>query len=317
MALNLYSVSAPGSLMLLGEHAVLRYNEAIVCAIDKRITVKLSPQNNAQVIIRSNEFAELVTTLDEIKNQQPYEYVLAAVLSFRAQLTTGCVIEIASTFSSKVGFGSSAAVTVAVVAVLTKWLGLAWTKPAIFNRAKQIMLTVQGAGSGADLAASIYGGVIHYTMVPFAVEALPLIENITAVYSGSKLATKEVLAMVAKASQVQPELYNHIFQGITVCVKQAVIAIKQQDWVMFGRLCSIQQGFMMALGVSNLLLDTLVGQLKELGGLGAKISGSGLGDCVIGLGAIVHNYFPVDNFQRACGVQQLAVQVTELGLSYE
>ena len=86
---------------------------------------------------------------------------------------------------------------------------------------------------------------------------------------------------------------------------------------MLGHVCSMQQGFMVALGVSTFLLDTLVWQLKELGVLGAKISGSGLGDCVIGLGSIVDNYFPVDKFQRACGVQQLVIQVTATGLSYE
>ncbi len=312
-----YSASAPGSIMLLGEHAVLRYNEAIVCAIDKRITITLYPRKDRQIIIRSNDFEEFITTIDNLKIQAPYEYVLGALLSFQQRLKTGIVIEIISNFSSKVGFGSSAAVTVAMVAVLAKWLDLSWEKPDIFNKAKQIMLSVQGAGSGADLAASIYGGVTHYIREPFAVTPLPIIADLIAVYSGSKLPTKEVLAIVAKENNLYEEIYDNIFRGITLCVKQAVATIQQQDLERLGRLFSISQGFMVALGVSNVLLDTLVWQLKEFGAIGAKISGSGLGDCVIGLGTIPDGCFPANDLQIAMGIKQLPIKVTPTGLLYE
>jgi mevalonate kinase len=39
----MYKASAPGSLMLLGEYAVLHDYPALVCAIDKRISVIIEP----------------------------------------------------------------------------------------------------------------------------------------------------------------------------------------------------------------------------------------------------------------------------------
>ena len=317
MEQKLYKASAPGSIMLLGEHAVLRYNEAIVCAIDQRISVTVEPQNNMQLIINSEGFQELITTIDNIRIQSPYEYVLAALLYFKQQLTTGLKIKIISSFSAAIGFGSSAAVTVAMVAVIEKYLYLSLTKQEIFNIAKQIMLNVQGNGSGADLAASVYGGVIHYTNEPFAVAALPIIDNITAVYSGAKLATKKVLDIVEQENAKVPKLYDNIFQGITLCVQQAIVAIKNKDWTMLGKLFSIHQGFMASLGVSSFILEELIWQLKEAGCLGAKISGSGLGDCVIGLGQLSENYFPINNRQDKLGVKQFPIKVALEGAAFE
>ena len=45
--------SAPGSLMLMGEHAVLHGKKALVCAIDQRISVSLTPREDARISIVS------------------------------------------------------------------------------------------------------------------------------------------------------------------------------------------------------------------------------------------------------------------------
>jgi mevalonate kinase len=311
-----YNASAPGSIMLFGEHAVLRYNEAIVCAIDKRITVRLYPQVGDKIIIRSNEFKEYITSITALQMQAPYEYILAAILLLQQQLTSGFIIEVDSTFPSTVGFGSSAAVTVAIVAVLAKWLGISCAQQDIFIQAKQVMLKVQGVGSGADLAASVYGGVLHYIREPFAVTQLPVIANIVAVYSGSKLKTKDVLAMVEQENRMHTKIYAHIFQGITDCVQQAVVAIQEKNWSIVGKLFSIQHGFMAALGVSNSTLEELVWRLKEFGAFGAKISGSGLGDCVIGIGDIPVGCFPANAQQKAKGVVQYPIKIACEGLKF-
>lgn len=406
MARELFSASAPGSMMLFGEHAVLRYNQAIVCAIDKRITVTLYPQNSNDIIIRSNAFPELITKIVDLRIQPPYEFVLATILAVKDNLPSGFVVEINSDFSPTVGFGSSAAVTMAMLAVLNKWLGIRncynllstgekisgksfkadtanitdqltdqiadpITDPItdqltgqiadqiedqltdqqkLLFMAKQVMLAVQGVGSGADLAASVYGGVLHYVREPMAVTSLPTpkIQYLLAVYSGVKLKTKDVLKIVAKEAERFPELYDYIYRAITDCVERAVVAICKSDWELVGKLMSMQHGLMVALGVSNALLDELVWQLRDVGALGAKISGSGLGDCVIGLvgselidpevigrGVIgpevigskfvapIHELqkngvvFPRNAEQRAQGVVQFPLQIARQGVVFE
>ena len=49
----LFEASAPGSLMLMGEYAVLKGAAALCAAIDKRIYVKLTPRNDQKIMIHS------------------------------------------------------------------------------------------------------------------------------------------------------------------------------------------------------------------------------------------------------------------------
>src|SRR5699024_4951600 len=65
---------------------------------------------------------------------------------------------------AKYGLGSSAAVVTSIIsAVLEKFLKDKPAKKLIFKLAAIAHVRTQGSGSGADIAASTYGGVLHYT----------------------------------------------------------------------------------------------------------------------------------------------------------
>ncbi len=78
---------------------------------------------------------------------------------------------------------------------------------------------------------------------------------------------------------------------------------------------NIQQGLMESLGVNTHLLRDMVDDLrKQSGMLGAKISGSGMGDCVIGLGALPAQYA----YEGAhSGILSVPVQMTSQGVHCE
>lgn len=121
MAQNYYKVSAPGSVMLMGEHAVVYGHQAIVCAVDKRITVKLTPRKDSVIEINS-ALGNHQTSISKIKVCAPFEFILNAVLKYQKKLKTGfdCLIE--SEIDATTGLGSSAAVSVAFMAALLWWL---------------------------------------------------------------------------------------------------------------------------------------------------------------------------------------------------
>ena len=317
-------VSAPGSLMLLGEHAVLDKKQAIVCAIDKRISIQLTQlaeqtDNTKKVFIKSDSLGEFSSCLDDLTINSPYEYVISAILIFKNQIKHSFSLEISSDFSESIGFGSSAAVTAATIAILAHWVyAKPFSEQVIFQQAKKAILQVHTVASCADLAASIYGGVLSYKMDPLKVESLPSIPELSAIYCGYKKPTHQVIALVNAAKNRQPKVYESIFRSIEECVKQAVLAIKKQDWSGLGQLFMHHQGLLAAIGVSNELLDTLVHQLCNQEKIqGAKISGSGLGDCIIGLGALQEKIFPLNEVQAKQGIVQFAVRVSEQGLAYE
>lgn len=282
-----FSAKIPGSAMLLGEHAVLHGYPAVVCAANYFITVTLTPRSDEKIILHS-ALGGYKASLSSLETQKPFEFVLTAILLYKARLTTGFELRIESDFSHEVGLGSSAAVTVATIKVLRNYLNLSSTDLIIFHDSVNVIRKVQGRGSGADVAASVFGGVIAYQIHPFYIEKLNTIDlPLSLFYSGSKMKTAEVLSYVSEQFKNRPQELHEIYAGIGKCVKQGIKAIKGAHWIALGHAMNLQQIWMEKLGVNNSALQYWIDQLsREKSILGAKISGSGLGDCVIALGNV-------------------------------
>ncbi len=280
-------VSAPGSLMLMGEHAVLFGEPALACAVDARLAVTLVPRPDRQVRIDS-ALGQYSGSLDALLPMPELAFVLAVIERYQPKLPQGFELIIRSGFSHTVGLGSSAAVTAATTAALAAYAGLSTEPEALFAVALAAVHQVQhGRGSGTDLAASIYGGVIGYDMAPAEVRPLSGLPPIALYYSGYKMKTPDVLALVEHKAARQPELYAGIYRLMGQTSRAAEQAVQAQNWSALGELMNIYQGLMDALGVCDATLAEMIHRLRaEPGVQGAKISGSGLGDCVLALGQV-------------------------------
>ncbi len=321
--LMLYKASAPGSVMLLGEHAVLHDKRAIVLAIERRIVVALSPRTDQKIYIHS-DLGSLETNIDDCAHaEKPFDFVMAVIALFQeclAQRKQGFDLNISSQCDPEVGLGSSAAVCVAVSAVLYQWLsqpplkgvecistrgavpfkrGAGAEHPGgysfkrdeqalqqIFQTALQAVRAVQGLGSGADVAASVWGGALLYQQQgPYPLQHLGPLPALSLVYSGSKIATPIVVRQVQVLYMRYSKLIGSLYAMMDQLVQTALEAIAVQDWPALGELMQIQGGLMKSLGVETAPLAGIITALNQQTGIyGAKISGSGLGDCVIGLG---------------------------------
>lgn len=295
--------------MLMGEHAVLRGQPAIVCAISKRMRVELTPRADKAILLHST-LGEHETTVDELAPNESFRFVLGAIRACREGLAQGFELEIRSEMSHQMGLGSSAAVTVAVLAALAGAQGKVADPRCLLESGTKIIRKVQGGvGSGADVAASAYGGCLRYQAEKQEVEKLSTTPQLTVLYSGSKTPTPEVIAIVEENRKKQPQLHAELDQLIGDTVRQAFEAAARDDWATMGELMNINQGLMDALGVNNAKLAELVFALREDPNIqGSKISGSGLGDCVVGLGK---------SMRRDWGVPSLAVKVDPVGATTE
>ena len=74
-------VSAPGSIMLMGEHAVLFGHRALACAVDKYMHVSLQPRDDRDVVIDS-ALANYHSSLDQLADDDRLSFVLAAIRRF-------------------------------------------------------------------------------------------------------------------------------------------------------------------------------------------------------------------------------------------
>ncbi|MEH6576592.1 MAG: mevalonate kinase [Amphritea sp.] len=306
-------VTAPGSIMLLGEHAVLFGQRALACAVDKRISVTLTPRNDRQVRIDS-ALAQYAADLDALTPEPRLSFVLAAIERQLRALKSGFELLIESEFSHTVGLGSSAAVTAAVATAIAAFCGVdIANRNGLFKEALATVHQVQGRGSGTDLVASIFGGVVGYSVAtadsPADIKALQGLPEISLFYAGYKTRTPDVLRIVEQRSQQQPELYQGIYELMGQCAMQAEEAVQQSDWPRLGQLMNIYQGLMDALGVNDKVLSEIVYSLRESEHiLAAKISGSGLGDCVLALGQDATLSLPYEEIPVSVSAQGVIIE---------
>lgn len=295
--------------MLMGEHAVLRGHPAMVCAISKRMKVELTPRADRIVVLHS-ALGEHETTLDELAPNESFRFVLGAIRACREGIEQGFDLDIRSEMSHQMGLGSSAAVTVSTLAALAGAQGKTPERQCLLECGTKIIRRAQGGvGSGADVAASTYGGCLRFFAESQDVVALPTAPKLTVLYSGSKTPTPEVIAIVEENRKRQPEAFDRLDALIGDVVRRAFVAAASENWETVGELMNVNQGLMDALGVNNAKLSELVYELREDPNVfGSKISGSGLGDCVVGLGKAM---------RRDWGVPSLAVQVDPVGATVE
>ena len=280
--------------MLLGEHAVLHGELALVCAVSRRIHVTLTPRKDRTIRI-SSALGRHSTSVDKIKPSKPFRFVIAAIRKYARRLPSGFDLKIDSKFSHKVGLGSSAAVTVALLAVLSKWLEGSFNQRKLLLDGVSVIRETQGLGSGADVAASVYGGIVSYRAKPIQAMKLNAAYPLTVIYSGSKMPTVEVVRLVEKSRKASPVVYGAIFRMMGQSSRQAAAAIRRKNWKAVGAIMNLNQLLMAASGVSNGKLAAIVRLLlSDPAILGAKISGSGLGDCVIGLGKAKRTKWPYE-----------------------
>ncbi|MFN7096830.1 MAG: mevalonate kinase, partial [Gammaproteobacteria bacterium] len=163
--------------------------------------------------------------------------------------------------------------------VMRQWLALSMVLSQIMQSARAVVRHVQGRGSGADVAASTFGGVVAYRQDDLVPQVLTSLPALTAVYCGYKTTTPEVIKFVMDRFHDQPDKLADLYQQMDVYSNQAVIAWQHEDWSAVGRLMNQQFLLQQSLGISDDALDHIVKVLQQQPTCyGAKISGSGLGD---------------------------------------
>lgn len=285
-------VSAPGSIMITGEHAVVYGHPAIVAAIEQRVTVHLTPMDEPVLSIRSEIAEDERVPLERLQATGSYRFVRAAVMALNPKPSHGMHIDITSDIDPTLGLGSSAAVTVAVLAALEGRVS-----DALHRTALGIVRDLQGRGSGADLAASLWGGCLAYSVDPSGVAdvtKLPAPPPMSLFNVGYKTPTADVLAHVAKIRTDQPDMVDAIYERMGKISGDTIALAETGDWASTEVAIGDYQTLMADLGVSDPALDRAVSAARQTNGvIGAKISGSGLGDCVLALGAVPDGFQPV------------------------
>src|SRR3989344_6097329 len=282
--------SAPGKLMLFGEHSVVYGYPCIVTAIDKRVmvTVELNTDENfwvnadeVGVINYSKKKSELCQNMP---NGVRFIETLYKIFLVEYPQTDSIKVTVKSDFSNRYGFGSSSAVTVAFAKALISLYELKLTKEKLFDLCYRTILAVQGRASGFDVASAIWGGTIYYVPQSCVVKKLDIKKlPLTVIYTGVKANTVELIQSVKKIKEIKPDYIEDVFYAITMLVERAPIALLNENWNEVSVLMKENQNLLRKLNISTEKIEQLISILDKNGFGGVKISGAGGGDCLIAI----------------------------------
>lgn len=288
------TVSAPGKLFLLGEHAVVYNGHALLTAVDSRLTLSIEHDPDAAIPTVTINAPDIglqgwTDRLEEVLQREAYigksSFIESCLACFNddVPLSGSFAISTQSDFGAELGLGSSSAVVAATLYALAQLFGPRLDAMDLFEMGLDAIQRVQKLGSGADLASAIFGGTIYYVnreprlVTPLKIDSLPMM----IVYSETKASTVSFVQQVRERYRKYPTVMQPIINAMLYAVDQGRAAIDEHDWTTLGTLMNIQHGLLHALGVDTPALAEIVFTAQQNGALGAKLSGAGGGDCAI------------------------------------
>lgn len=276
------SYSAPGKIILLGEHAVVYGQPAIAIPVPSvRTEVTLSPHRSG-ILITSPSLG-LNTDLRSLEPDHPINQMFQVIFSMLEIDPQGIKVDIRSTIPVASGLGSGAALSAACV----KAFAAKYEKALPLDRLNEICFATEkifhGNPSGVDNTVITHAMPVYYKP---KVATQPL--NVAGDFhflianTGVQASTKEVVAAVRKLVEKDPTMFSMI-ERVGEIVEQGKIAIAQGNNTALGDLMNANHSTLQALTVSNQPLDQLVSAARLGGAYGAKLSGAGRGGNMIAL----------------------------------
>ena len=275
--------SAPGKVILVGEHFVVYGIKAVLCAINKRITVTAEKVDGDNISIKS-DIGNLKLgpnkLISEINSPlKPFYYLADKMIKNQ---NTGIDIKIESDIPLGVGLGSSSACCVAGAAAISR-LFKDTTKKEILEMAIEAEKTIFENTSGADCTVCTYGGIMEYDKKNgfTKIESQPNFHLVIA-NSNTEHSTKSIVARVKKFKDKNEEEFSRLCDNESRLVEDVLKLLKIDNVEELGRKITENQKYLETIGVSNNKLKDMI-QVGQKVSFGAKITGAGGGGCIFAL----------------------------------
>jgi phosphomevalonate kinase len=310
-------VHAPGKLFVIGEYAVLHGDRALVVALDAGIVARVEPSRRWHLVAGDLGFE---AALEDVPGGCGAALLAAAVAAGREEFriaTPLAVLVCGSTAAArhKHGLGGSAASVVAILAALAAARGVDIEDEAPRSKLFSLALSVHrahqlGRGSGADVAASVYGGWIDYATgegTPRLSHAeLPGDVRLAAVWSGVASDTARAIAAFDPRAHLTAlrEVLARFWTAVGAAERHAML----REIDAYGREL---ESFGSGGGAER--IARLSAAARSLG-WAAKGSGAVGGDCALAVGFGDCDPAALERRWRAAGAQPLEVSVDVRGV---
>lgn len=297
--------TAPGKVLLVGEHGVVHGGVAFALpfpAVGARAEVVAAPGPlRLESPLWSGELDE-----DTPMPARGLAKAALATLSTLGVPARDLVIRMDATIPLGAGLGSSAATAAALVRALLAAHGREADVDALVHLAEQ---EAHGNPSGVDGRVIVLGQPIGFRRG----EATRLVPtggafHLVVADSGVSRNTREAVASVTELLSSDPARGQAALETIKQAALEAMEAWQRGDAGALGRTMDRAQEALVTLGVSTPVLEQLIVAARGAGALGAKLTGAGMGGCVLALATDADQAGRVAEAMRAAGARRAWIQ---------
>ncbi len=297
------TVSVPGKVHLIGEHAVVYGKPAIIAAVDRRVTINVEPADRVQITDHQMD-SELDWSVDECliagrRADKLWEsgkdagnftelfqftkgdaFKRAAIGTFMNELgvSNGCALTIDSSIPLGSGLGSSSALSVALAAAVAEINGQSVPREEINRLAYLAERYKHGHPSGGDNTACCYGGLVWFrkdtpeNVIRSLKEEVPYsLEDFVLVYI--KEPERTTGELVAHVRGLDPGVRDPLMDDISEATHKMRTALKERDVRSVAGLIDRAWDNLAGLGLSVPEADELISRIRAAGGA-AKLCGA-------------------------------------------
>ena len=326
---NLF-VRAPGKLVLLGEYAVVEGYPALVAAVDRYAALHTDPSGPPGQIIAVTGQPEAVQL--QWKKQgwhatkKAWKLSAMALTAAFGEQAPAVVVDTSPFYLKrekkpplKAGFGSSAAVTAVMLAAGPQ----ASLEPEVLLRqAREVHQAAHASlGSGIDLAAAVYGGVLAYQLGKRTPRITPLAlppgVHVGVFWSGRSASTSRMLEAVLQWKTLAPAAHAKLMRRMGALSRRGIAAFAAGDAAKFLSAAQAYGEIMAELGqaagtpIFSSPWRRVAAQLSPVAVV--KPSGAGGGDVFLAL-CHAEDKTKMREAGRALGLQWLEVELGAPGL---
>ena len=296
--------SAPGKIIISGEHAVVYGYPALLASLDRRLTCTFDSEAKAQRIESVvNDLSHAWKALKICQQNLRHKFPNIKI-SIDSNLPVGS------------GMGSSAALAVAFSAGLRKLAKLDFDQGLINDLAYKIEKVQHGNPSGGDNTVSTYGGFLWYrkeaeTLRTFSqVSPKRKLPHFFILDSGKPVeSTGEMVAGVKKDTAT--------FVAIEKLTRAILRHLMGEETADFEKLIRENEHLLEKLGVVSSQTQALIRRIEKLGGV-AKISGAGGAKQGSGILLVLHKDAEViKRFAKEVGCSIIKVKLGGEGVKIE
>jgi mevalonate kinase len=276
-------VSAPGKIILLGEHAVVYGRPAIAVPVSHvRAEAQTAPGPAGDgLTVVAPDLGRRVCLADA-EEGDPLAVAARLTLKHLGRPAPDAVVTVTSAIPIAGGMGSGAAVSSCIVLALATHLGAVLTPDEISGIVFEVEKIYHGTPSGIDNSVIVHERPIYYVRgEPIQVLSVGRPICLLVADSGVPSSTADVVADVRRAWEREPAHHDVLFDQIGELVEQGREALERGSIYDLGPLMDENHELLVELGVSSPELEDLAEAARFAGALGAKLSGAGRGGNVI------------------------------------